>query len=91
MTFWKGPAKRRDTNEPAIIAALKAIGAEVYQISGRAVPDLLVWYRGREWVMEIKTAKGKQKPSQVGTPWPIVRSPEEAIQIVVQPSGDAAR
>ncbi len=77
-----GAGKRRDSNEPAVIQALEAAGASVWQISGRAVPDLLVWFRGREYVGEVKTAKGKQKPSQVGTPWPIWRCPEDALKTI---------
>ena len=37
MAFWKGGGgKRRDANEKAIVAALEAAGAQVWQISGRA-------------------------------------------------------
>lgn len=80
MGFRRGGAKkRRDANEPEIIQALEAIGAQVWQISGQTVPDLLVWFHGRPVVLEVKTATGKQKPSQVGTPWPIVRSVNEAL------------
>ena len=83
MSFRRGGAgKRRDANEPAVIQALEAVGAQVWQLSGRAIPDLLAWYRGRPFVMEVKTAKGKQKPSQVGTPWPIVRSVDEALLVL---------
>ncbi len=85
MSFYRGGAgKRRDANEGEIIEALEAVGAQVWQISGRALPDLLVWRQGRPIVMEVKTAKGKQKPSQVGTPWPIVRSAQEAVALVLE-------
>lgn len=83
MTFRRGGAgKRRDANEPDVIDALEKAGAQVWQVSGRAVPDLLAWYRGRPFVMEVKTRLGKQKPSQVGTPWPIVRSADEALAVI---------
>ena len=83
MSFRRGGAgKRRDQNEPEVIQALEAVGAQVWQLSGRAIPDLLAWYRGRPFVMEVKTEKGKQKPSQVGTPWPIVRTVEQALATI---------
>lgn len=85
MAFRRGGAgKRRDANEAAIVEALRSIGCEVWQISGRGVPDLLVWRPcvRRYYPMEVKTATGKQKPSQVGTPWPIVRSVDQAIRVV---------
>lgn len=54
-------------------------GAAVWQLSGRTVPDLLIWFRDRPYVVEVKTGKGKQKPAQRGTPWPIVRSVKDAL------------
>ena len=82
MSFRRGPNKRRDANEREILDALEAVGAQTWQISGRAVPDVLCWYRGRPYVMEVKTSKGLQKPSQVGTPWPIVRSQADALAVL---------
>lgn len=35
-------AAKRDANEPEIIAALKAAGCSVQQLSGKGIPDLLV-------------------------------------------------
>jgi hypothetical protein len=88
MTFRKGGAKkRRDKNESVIIHALEAVGVQVWQLSGRAVPDLLCWYRGHPVVLEVKTATGKQQPTQVGTPWPIVRSVQDALDIVLPKHG----
>ena len=83
MTFRRGGAgKRRDANEAAIIEALEAMGAQVWQLSGRAAPDLLVWYRQRPYVFEVKTATGRRRPSQVGTPWPIIRSVSDALTVI---------
>lgn len=45
----------RDAAEPAIIAALRAVGATVHQLSGEDIPDLLVGYRGRTTLLEVKT------------------------------------
>jgi hypothetical protein len=87
MAFWKGGAKkRRDANEPGIIDALRGCGAYVQQLSGDGCPDLLVCWRGRWTPLEVKTAKGRLKPSQVKqqastAPYPIVRSVSEALQV----------
>lgn len=51
-------AARRDDNEPAIIEALEAIGADVRQLSGARVPDLLVGYRGRSVLLGVKAPDG---------------------------------
>lgn len=45
---------RRDDNEPAIIAVLMAAGAKVKQISQPGVADLLVEYRRRIHLLEVK-------------------------------------
>ncbi len=55
-------AARRDANEQEIIDALEAIGASVQTISERGVPDLLVGYRGRNWLIEVKD--GSKPPSK---------------------------
>lgn len=57
-----------DANQPAIVKALEAIGATVWVI-GQPV-DLLVGYRGRNFVLEIKDgakppSKRKFTPAQV--------------------------
>ncbi len=48
-------AKKRDANEPEIVAALEAVGAEVMRLD---VVDLLVYFRGALYLLEVKTAKG---------------------------------
>jgi hypothetical protein len=83
MTFRKGGAgKRRDANESSIIEALRHCGCEVYQISGRGVPDLLVFREGQFYPMEVKTATGKRTQAQQGMPWPVVRSVADAIRVI---------
>lgn len=49
-------ARRADGNQPEIVAALRAAGATVQALHtvGMGVPDLLVAYRNRTMVMEIK-------------------------------------
>ncbi len=48
-------AAHRDKAEPGIIAALRAVGATVVQLSAKGVPDLLVGYRGRTVLLEVKS------------------------------------
>lgn len=45
----------RDAAEPAIVAALRAVGASVWSVSGKDIPDLLVGYKGRTYLLEVKT------------------------------------
>ena len=47
-------ARKRDGNEKNIIAALRARGASVQQLDGAGVPDLLVGFRGRLLLLEVK-------------------------------------
>jgi hypothetical protein len=51
-------AARRDANEAEIIAALRAVGATVQQLSGEDVPDLLVGFRGVDYLVEVKMPLG---------------------------------
>lgn len=57
-------AARVDANQPEIVAALKAMGAEVTDLSavGSGVCDLLVSYRGQWYAIEIKD--GSKPPSK---------------------------
>lgn len=83
MTFRKGGAKkRRDANESGIVKALEAVGCRVFRVSGRGLPDLLIYRRGRCYAVEVKTAKGLITPAQDRAPWPIVRTPDEALLAV---------
>ena len=49
-------AARADRNQPEIVAALRALGAVVQPLHtvGSGVPDLLVAFRNRTFVMEVK-------------------------------------
>jgi len=51
-------AKSRDINEPEIIAALRAVGATVFSLDKPV--DLLVGYKGKTLLMEVKQP-GKKK------------------------------
>lgn len=52
-------ARQRDKNERPIIDALKAIGASVQQLDALGVPDLLVGFDGRTYLIEVKAEHGK--------------------------------
>lgn len=51
MTFH---AKRRDANECVIVSALRGVGATVQQLNEKGVPDLLVGFRGVNYLVEVK-------------------------------------
>ena len=53
---------RSDGNQSVIIQALQAVGAQVYPL-GQPV-DLLVGYKGRNWLLEVKTARGRLRNGQ---------------------------
>jgi len=54
---------RVDSNQAAITAALRQIGATVQPLHtiGKGCPDLLVGYRASNWVLEVKD--GDKPPS----------------------------
>ncbi|MCE6007596.1 hypothetical protein ACNJ69_12170 [Acinetobacter soli] len=49
-------AAKVDANHAEIVKALRAIGATVQSLAttGKGCPDLLVGYRGVNWLMEVK-------------------------------------
>lgn len=76
-------AARRDANEPDVIKALRQVGATVVQ---QDWCDLVVGYRGQNYLLEVKTESGDLKPSQerLLSEWrghyAIVRSPADALK-----------
>lgn len=84
-------ASRVDANQPQIVAALRAIGASVLHCHQlKNCFDLLVGYRGRTFLMEIKTGPTeKLTPGEAefqrtwrGTPYHVVCSVEQALRIL---------
>jgi hypothetical protein len=71
---------RRDANEPEIVQALEAVGADVYRLSGRGLPDLLVRFRGVLYAGEVKTAKGRLRASQGA--FPVWRTVDDALTAI---------
>ena len=56
---------RRDRNERLLVDLLRKSGALVAPVSGEGVPDLLVGYRGRWLLLEVKGPKGKLTAPQI--------------------------
>jgi len=84
-------ARKVDTNQGDIVAALEKIGCSVLDLSrvGQGCPDLLVGRADKCYLLEVKSGKAKLNEKQVEfhEDWrgniAVVRSPEEAIQVVM--------
>lgn len=80
-------AARTDNNHAEVSKALRAIGVTVEYL--KLPLDLLCWYRGRTFLIEIKTDEGRLTKDQVEfiARWPgeihIVRNAEEAIAAAI--------
>lgn len=83
-------AARIDKNQPEIVQALRAVGASVEPLHavGSGVPDLLVGYRGANYLLEVKGTRGRLTKHQV--PWHdgwrgqvcVVRTVSEAFEAI---------
>lgn len=73
---------KRDANEAEIVSRLRAHGMSVYPIDKPC--DLLVGYRGRTYLVEVKAPKGKLTRTQQEFTalwrgcWAVLRSEHEA-------------
>ncbi|MBO2009199.1 hypothetical protein [Hymenobacter negativus] len=89
---------RVDANQPAVVAALRGIGASVLHL--HTLPncfDILVGFRKRDFIMEIKDGSLPESKRQLtegeakfrdewrGGTYHIVTTPDEAIAIVTAP------
>ncbi|HEX8030303.1 MAG TPA: hypothetical protein VF491_17635 [Vicinamibacterales bacterium] len=77
---------RLDANHQEIREAYEAVGATVESCGPL---DLVVGYQGRTFLVEVKTRKGKTRSAKQArflAKWKgqaaIVRSPEEALQVI---------
>lgn len=74
-----------DANHRDIRAGLEAAGATV---DSKGPLDLLVGFRGANYLLEVKTAKGKLRPSQARflSAWKgqavVVRTMDEALKAI---------
>jgi len=86
-------AAKVDKNQPAIVDALRDIGAGVQplHVVGDGCPDLLVGYQGQNYLLEVKNLKGRGNKLTDDQKiwhacWPgqktIVISPEQAIAFI---------
>jgi Holliday junction resolvase len=75
-------AAKRDANEEPIRQALEAVGAQVWKISGKGNPDLLVKFRDVLFAFEVKSQAGQRTEAQEETQWPIVRDVAAALQAI---------
>lgn len=57
-------AAKRDQTETQIIEALRRIGATVYPLSDAGLPDLIVGYRQKTYLLECKSGKNKLNERQ---------------------------
>ena len=82
---------RVDGNHREVVQALQAIGCSVQSLAaiGKGCPDLLVGYRGRTMLLEVKASRGTLTDQQEvwlmtwnGALVHIVRSGDEAIAAV---------
>jgi hypothetical protein len=81
--------KKRDANEPEIVAALRAVGASVTLLDQPC--DLLIGYRGANYLFEVKSLseakthkrrtedQRKRQDEWKGLPITTVYSPEDAL------------
>ena len=90
-------ANRVDANQVDVVRALREAGAFVRVINqGEGLPDLLVGFRGKTFLMEVKD--GDKMPSQrrltdaeadffanwTGGPLGIVESPRDALEMLTK-------
>ena len=81
---------RTDANSSIIIKALRRCGASVVDLHavGGGCPDILASFRGVHYLIEIKTADGALRDSQVAFreacrgPVHVVRSVAEALAVL---------
>ena len=88
----KGRTLKRDANEAEIVEALRILGASVEFLSdlGAGVPDLLVGFRGKNYIMEVKNPKTGGKLNQRQVEWhafwrgqvAVVQTTEEALEVM---------
>ena len=81
---------KTDNNQKEIVKALRDIGAsvETTHAVGKGFPDLVVGFRGQNFLIEVKGAKGKLTDDQYEwhNEWrgsaDIVRSKEQALKAI---------
>lgn len=92
MSAHRGSPAKKDANQPEIVEALEKIGCSVLDLSGvgGGCPDLLVSFRGRLLLMEVKNPKARGKLNERQKKWHsdwrgdvrVVNSVGEAIHVI---------
>jgi len=80
-------AAKRDENEAPIVRCLRKCGALVQPLSLPGMPDLLIAYRGKVLLVEVKQLNGKlnaaqRKQALLGWPVVTVHSIGEALALI---------
>lgn len=88
-------AARADANQREIVEALRGVGATVQHLHtvGRGCPDLVVGFRGRNYLLELKSKRGRL--TDAGRAWHerwrgqvvVVRGVDEALRAIGAISG----
>ncbi len=84
---------KQDANASAIVSALRAAGCVVRYIDCPVgvggIPDILVGFQGKTYLMELKVRLGRLNPKQKefhaswnGGPLAVVHSVDEALRVV---------
>ena len=80
-SFQKRYGRKRDANQSEIVAALRKMGIEVFEVEEPM--DLLCWDGLLYRPVEVKTEKGRLTPQQRRIPFlEIVHSVDEAVEMV---------
>jgi len=80
-------AHKTDANQTAIVEKARKMGATVLVLSmvGHGCPDLLVGWKGKNYLIEVKSENGKLTPDEMkffdewGTEIAIIRSPDDMV------------
>jgi hypothetical protein len=83
-------ARKVDSNQPEIVGAFRDMGASVLHLHavGRGCPDLLIGWRGDNFLVEVKDGSGltnRQKrfhAEWMGRPVSIVTSVDDVLRIM---------
>lgn len=91
-------AKRTDHNQAEIVSALRQAGASVSSLAslGHGIPDVLVGFRGRNYLIEIKSGDRAPKLTDSETQWikgwqgqvGVITSVRDALAIIIEDDGD---
>ena len=84
-------AAKTDNNQKSIVEGLRALGATVQplHVLGQGCPDILVGYQGKNYLMEIKTKRGKLTPDEENWHWEwrgtvhVVKTFDEATDVLL--------